>query len=135
MDTDPSWGMDSSILPPPCDTIEHGERIFAFWQAYNLDRCWSVVLQKPLVIPDGRSASNSINVPWPQSIAEYEMGSIDESSGYQTIRSFLEGTMAGGFSTHALRAKASALFQLADQFSTGWDSRTLFFLNLHAHFS
>lgn len=69
--------MDGFNLRAPKDTIEEGERISAFWQVFNLDRCWSVILRKPPVIPDGLNAWNSINAPWPQHMAEYEAVSID----------------------------------------------------------
>lgn len=64
--------LPSFKLPPPIDPVEAGERILTFWQVYNLDRCWSVVLQRPPTIPDGQTASMSINTPWPLDIEEYE---------------------------------------------------------------
>lgn len=69
------WGSDvmaSLKLKPAKDAIEEGERILAFWQVFNLDRCWSAVLHKPATIPDCRNPVNSINTPWPQSMEEYE---------------------------------------------------------------
>jgi hypothetical protein len=71
----------SSWLSQPTETFglrqtksgfRDGERILAFWQVYNLDRCWSVVLHKPSIIPDGPDAWNSINCPWPQNLADYQ---------------------------------------------------------------
>ncbi|KAJ6594581.1 hypothetical protein B0H19DRAFT_65665 [Mycena capillaripes] len=104
--------------------LQHGERILAFWQVYNLDRCWSVVLRKPTIIPDGPHAWNSINCPWPMDIAEYQAGAISSGVNFQTIKSFFEGDVAdNGYSTPALRAKASALFETADSLATSWDSR------------
>lgn len=125
-----SWGIDSSselLLPPAHDSLEEGERTLAFWQVYNLDRCWSVVLNKPPMYPDGRNASTSINTPWPLGMAEYVLGGIDSSSSFQTVRTFLEGNSVAseGYSTLALRGKASALFQLADQLSANWDPRVI----------
>ena len=61
---------ESFELKPPRSDIKAGERILTFWQVYNLDRCWSVILRKPAVIPDN---VYSITCPWPQSISEYEM--------------------------------------------------------------
>lgn len=49
------------------------DRILAFWQVYNLDRCWSVALKKRPVLADGLSPRNMITVPWPQEIADYKM--------------------------------------------------------------
>lgn len=51
---------------------KEGERILAFWQVYNLDRCWSVALRKPCVTLDAEDPWTSINCPWPQDITEYE---------------------------------------------------------------
>ena len=65
--------LDSSFkLPPPADAIERGERILAFWQVFILDRCWSVVLQRPSTIQDGRDMLTSITLPWPQDMQDYE---------------------------------------------------------------
>lgn len=67
--SDPSDAFD---LKPLKTNFRESERILAFWQVYNLDRCWSVALHKPLVIPDGPDPWNSIHCPWPQDISEYE---------------------------------------------------------------
>jgi hypothetical protein len=63
---------DGLKLPPPKDLIEEGERISAFWQVYNLDRCWSVVLRKPTIILDGRDPLSAVHLPWPQNMEDYE---------------------------------------------------------------
>ncbi len=75
--SDPNETYD--LKPQKTDYLR-GERVLAFWQVYNLDRCWSVVLRKPCVIPDGSSALSSVNCPWPQDIAEYESVSCLASS-------------------------------------------------------
>lgn len=59
-------------LKPTKTDYREGERILAFWQVYNLDRCWSVVLRKPPIIPDGPDAWSSITCPWPQDMADYD---------------------------------------------------------------
>ncbi|KAJ7646575.1 hypothetical protein FB45DRAFT_177962 [Roridomyces roridus] len=117
----PSVGDDSK---PFKTDLRQGERILAFWQVYNLDRCWSVALRKPIVIPDGPQAWSSINCPWPMDISDYEAGQPSSGVNFQTIKSFFEGDVAvDGYSTPALRAKASALFERADTLSTSWNSR------------
>lgn len=120
-----SWVADpNDDLKPFKTDLRQGERILAFWQVYNLDRCWSVALHKPAIIPDGPNGWNSINCPWPMDIAEYEAGQISSGVNFQTIKSFFEGDVApDGYSTPALRAKASALFERAYSLSTSWDSR------------
>jgi hypothetical protein len=65
---------ESFELKPPRSDIRTGERILTFWQVYNLDRCWSVILHKPAVIPDNMYP---ITCPWPQSISEYETVCMD----------------------------------------------------------
>ncbi|KAJ7233912.1 hypothetical protein C8J57DRAFT_1249569 [Mycena rebaudengoi] len=120
-----AWIADPNADLKPFKTeLRQGERILAFWQVYNLDRCWSVVLRKPSIIPDGPHAWNSINCPWPVTLGEYEAGHVRSGVNFQTIKSFFEGDVASdGFSTPALRAKASALFERADQLANNWDSR------------
>jgi len=115
-----NWTVDaveSDLKPPKSDTFE-GEKILAFWQVYNLDRCWSVVLRKPCVIPDKLNSRHSICCPWPQDIDYYENGHVDTSVPLPIIRAFLSGSVSpNGFSIAALRVKASALFAHADHLS------------------
>ncbi|KAM6502306.1 hypothetical protein JOM56_002283 [Amanita muscaria] len=107
---------------PPRSDIKTGERILTFWQVYNLDRCWSVVLHKPPVIPDGAYV---ISCPWPQAMSEYELGHIDAPSSLPTINAFLGGNVdPNSFSVQALRVKASTLFSCASNVALGWDSST-----------
>ncbi|KAF8913605.1 hypothetical protein CPB85DRAFT_1298483 [Mucidula mucida] len=118
--SDPNETYD--LKPQKTDYLR-GERVLAFWQVYNLDRCWSVVLRKPCVIPDGSSALSSVNCPWPQDIAEYESGYIDPSPTFRTLSGFLNGDVSsGGYSMQTLRAKASTLFAHADTIARSWDS-------------
>lgn len=119
------WSTDAmdSDLKPALNDIRDGERILAFWQVYNLDRCWSVVLRKPCVIPDQADSRQSIHCPWPQDIKDYQSGHIDTRSSLPTIRSFLSGSVSpSSFSVPALRVKASALFASADHLSSKWTS-------------
>ncbi|KAH8825109.1 hypothetical protein DL96DRAFT_1557809 [Flagelloscypha sp. PMI_526] len=101
------------------------ERISTFWQVYNLDRCWSVVLQKPALIPDGPDAWSSINCPWPQEQSHYESAALEMEVSFQTIRAFFNGDVTpAGFSPLAIRAKASSVLQRAHHISLSWDPRT-----------
>ncbi|KAH0588841.1 hypothetical protein H2248_004636 [Termitomyces sp. 'cryptogamus'] len=119
--TDPQ---DQYDMKPSRTGVKEGERILAFWQVYNLDRCWSVILRKPSIIPDGLDPRQSINCPWPQDWAEYEAGHINVVPPFQTIRGFMGGEVSpSGFSTQAMRVKASALFAQADQLSSAWEPR------------
>ncbi|OSD04103.1 hypothetical protein PYCCODRAFT_1466534 [Trametes coccinea BRFM310] len=116
-------------LPPPKDNVERGERISAFWQVYNLDRCWSVVLRRPATLPDSDHPMASITTPWPQRISDYENGELDAGSGSPTIRAFFvqqgQSTSLSSFSPAALRVKASALFEGANRLSSSWSPRSL----------
>ncbi|GLB37692.1 putative fungal specific transcription factor [Lyophyllum shimeji] len=122
-----SWPADPQEpydLKPSRTGVKEGERILAFWQVYNLDRCWSVVLRKPSLIPDGLDPRQSISCPWPQDWAEYEAGHINVEASRQTIKGFMDGQVSpSSFSTQASRVKASALFARADEISTSWDPR------------
>jgi hypothetical protein len=66
-------------LECPKDMVSEGERVLAFWQVYNLDRCWSVALGAPSTIPRDIDPSFSIGIAWPQSIDEYEAVSFGHS--------------------------------------------------------
>ncbi|KAL1942446.1 hypothetical protein VTO73DRAFT_6048 [Trametes versicolor] len=116
-------------LPPPQDNIERGERITTFWQVYNLDRCWSVVLRRPATLPDSDHPLASITTPWPQRIEDYENEDLDVGGGSPTIRGFFvqqgQSSTLSGFSTVALRVKASALFEGANRLSSSWSPRSL----------
>ncbi|KAJ3491225.1 hypothetical protein NLI96_g869 [Meripilus lineatus] len=123
MDRDPEYRLD-----PAKDAIEQGERILAFWQVFNLDRCWSVVLQRPPTIPDSKHPWTSLITPWPQSMEEYETGELNINPASPTIQAFFVQQSpipngVGGFSTIALRTKASALFEGASRLSTSWNPR------------
>jgi len=117
------WSTEGIDLKPTMSDVRDGERILAFWQVYNLDRCWSVVLRKPCIIPDKPDSRQSIFCPWPQDIKDYENGHVDTTQSLPTIRSFLSGSVSPtGFSVPALRAKASALFASADYLASKWTS-------------
>ncbi|KAI0338286.1 hypothetical protein BDW22DRAFT_1409640 [Trametopsis cervina] len=116
-------------LDPPKDSIEQGERILTFWQVYDLDRCWSVALQRPAMLPDSKHPKTTITTPWPQRMEEYEAGEVDWGrSGQPTISAFFmhqaqATTLVGGFSTAALRVKASSLLEGANKLSSSWNPR------------
>lgn len=137
-------------LDPPKDAIEQGERILTFWHVFVLDRCWSVVLHKPVTIPHGSDGYASITMPWPQDMEEYvavrlryqwvehilthsSQGQIDDLHSFHTVRSFFEHQVTnvrGGFSPLALRVKASALFERAHHLASTWDQRRPIFSRL-----
>ena len=52
-------------LSPPQDDAELTDRIFAFWQAFVVDRCWSAFHGLPLAFPENDDAQFRITTPWP----------------------------------------------------------------------
>ncbi|KAF5386848.1 hypothetical protein D9615_001984 [Tricholomella constricta] len=100
-------------ISPPRDDTELNDRIFAFWQVFMVDRCWSVAHGLPLALPDKDTAQCRILTPWP---------STGESSNWQSsgllqppLQTLFEGL---DFSEGpepffpALKAKAAALYEL-----------------------
>jgi hypothetical protein len=53
------------------NTIEEGERISTFWMVYNLDRCWSTVMNRAASIPADKTSTLLVDVPWPQPVEDY----------------------------------------------------------------
>jgi hypothetical protein len=112
----------TEFKPPKHDKVD-GERILTFWHVYNLDRCWSAILRRPLLIPDDDNVSHGIYCPWPQEMAEYKTGLVNAEAAVPTIRAFLSGSVSpSGFSIPALRVKASALFACAESLATRWNA-------------
>lgn len=66
-------GGGSSILAPPVDAVELGERILAFWQVYNLDRCWAVATGLPVALSDDKYPRTRIETAWPRLMEDYEL--------------------------------------------------------------
>ncbi|KIK24767.1 hypothetical protein PISMIDRAFT_373909 [Pisolithus microcarpus 441] len=113
-------------LDQPKDAIEQGERILTFWQVFIIDRCWSAVLQKPAIIPDGPEGCLSVIMPWPQGMKEYELGQINGYQLFSTASSYLEdgvSRLSDSFSPVTLRIKASVLFQHAHHLTSRWEQR------------
>ncbi|KAI6121852.1 hypothetical protein F5141DRAFT_1260486 [Pisolithus sp. B1] len=113
-------------LDQPKDAIEQGERILTFWQVFIIDRCWSAILQKPVIIPDGPEGCLSVIMPWPQGMKEYELGQINGYQLFSTASSYLEdgvSRLSDSFSPLTLRIKASVLFQHAHHLTSRWEQR------------
>jgi hypothetical protein len=58
---------NSSLLPPPRDAVEEGERINAFWTVFVLNNCWTTVDGTPSNIP----IDTQIDTPWPLDLSNY----------------------------------------------------------------
>ncbi|KAF6761179.1 hypothetical protein DFP72DRAFT_1062206 [Ephemerocybe angulata] len=95
------------------------DRLLAFWQVYNLDRCWSVVLEKEPVIVDSGQPSQDDHCP--VATGNRRVQDVNSVSQGPTIQAFLAGSIsANGFSTAALRVKASALLSQVDRLTADW---------------
>lgn len=59
-----------AIFPLPCpqDTIEHAERVAAFWQIFVVDRAWSVATGLPSALPDDDHPRMQIETAWPMGV-------------------------------------------------------------------
>jgi hypothetical protein len=65
---------------------------------------------------------------------ELLQGHVDHGHHFQTIRTFFKDQQSAGFSMLALRVKASAIFERANQLSTSWDPRKIPFQSLDRFF-
>jgi len=123
----PATSSQLNILPPPVDMVELGERINAFWMAFNVDRAWAVATGMPIAFSDGEHVRTQIETVWPRSMADYENGTVSDND-YATLKDLYPTPQAGPppkpliprqESTETLRAKAIALFERASRLSAG----------------
>ena len=56
-----------SVVPLSPGSTDPADRVAAFWAAYYLDKCWSVLLTLPSACPDQRNSTDEdrIDVAWP----------------------------------------------------------------------
>lgn len=64
-------GAMSTVLPPPADGIEEGERITGFWTVYTLNTCWSAAFRMPPNVAFD-APGEQIDTPWPLELDQYE---------------------------------------------------------------
>ncbi|KAH7107230.1 hypothetical protein BKA62DRAFT_649392 [Auriculariales sp. MPI-PUGE-AT-0066] len=115
-----------NILPPPVDAIELGERINAFWMAFNVDRAWAVATGMPIAFSDNEHIRTQIETVWPRSVSDFANGNVFESE-YATLKDLFPTPQPGPppkssarpESLETLRAKAIALFERASRLSAG----------------
>ncbi|GLB35522.1 hypothetical protein LshimejAT787_0210870 [Lyophyllum shimeji] len=103
-------------IAPPRDARELSDRIFAFWQVFMIDRCWSVANGLPLALPDKNTPQCRILTRWPSALGHWP------DDGFQPpIQSFFDGLDTLGASEQfmpALKAKAAALYELTSRSKT-----------------
>ncbi|TCD67723.1 hypothetical protein EIP91_012022 [Steccherinum ochraceum] len=106
---------------PSEDLVDEGERIYAFWTVYTLDKMWALALDRQSFIADDGSPISTIETPWPLAMEEFQKGNVPETyRGGHTIMSFLHQSFIpehqpAVLSPLCLRAQSVALLDKA-----GW---------------
>ncbi|KAF8344123.1 uncharacterized protein EI90DRAFT_3028344, partial [Cantharellus anzutake] len=114
-----------SMLDPPKDQIEVGERILTFWHIFLLDRCGSIMTNLPAALPDECDSFSQIETVWPRTLEEYEHGqAYDADCG--TVRQLYQPDTAPAVgrpdTIFTLRLKGSALFEQASRLGSRYAS-------------
>ncbi|KAF9501121.1 hypothetical protein BDN71DRAFT_836533 [Pleurotus eryngii] len=60
----PREDLPSIPINPPWDAAEWRERVYAFWQAFSIDRCWSTAMGLPVALPNGTTPKDKLITPW-----------------------------------------------------------------------
>ncbi|KAI3606348.1 hypothetical protein WG66_009606 [Moniliophthora roreri] len=111
--SDPTRSRAATFLPAPRDAIGEGERINAVWAVVALNACWTTAERHASNL-DYNSVDGRIDAPWPMDIARYAKNSFPtDFRTSHTIQKFLTNQSDEGYSTLALYAKASILFEQA----------------------
>ncbi|KAG9049087.1 hypothetical protein FS837_011215 [Tulasnella sp. UAMH 9824] len=87
--SDMSVRRPGSMLTPPRNGLELGQRIIVFWQTYLLDKLGSAVTSLPGSLPDEADPLTEILTAWPRTLEEYELGDV-RSDETATIRNLYE---------------------------------------------
>ncbi|KAG6819689.1 hypothetical protein H0H93_009601 [Arthromyces matolae] len=101
-------------INPPRDETELQDRVFAFWQIFMIDRCWSVANGLPLALPDKESPQSRILTPWPSfsGSGEWNVNGFEQ----QPLLAFFEGAEHPlDESIATMKAKAAALYELTSR--------------------
>ncbi|KIO32536.1 hypothetical protein M407DRAFT_105280 [Tulasnella calospora MUT 4182] len=87
--SDMSVRRPGSMLTPPRNGLELGQRIIVFWQTYLLDKLGSAVTSLPGSLPDEADPLTEILTAWPRTLEEYELGDV-RSDETATIRNLYQ---------------------------------------------
>ncbi|KAF9262695.1 hypothetical protein L218DRAFT_867051, partial [Marasmius fiardii PR-910] len=105
--------MSGSLLPPPKDVLEEGERINAVWAVVSLNSFWSAAGRYSSNI-DYQVSASRVDVPWPLETPGYVSTPLPRNlRNSHTIQNFLSNVPDGGYSLPALYSKACLLFEQA----------------------
>jgi hypothetical protein len=134
----PLGQMSATVLPPPRDLLELRDRISVFWQAFMVDRCWSVANGLPVALPHGNRIQFRINTPWPRpdteqifhvSICYVFLAAVFEKLqqregadvDHDTVRGLLDQnpSVPATPCLPAFRAKAAALYEYTSRLASG----------------
>lgn len=76
----------TSPAPSP-GAVDPADKLAAFWAAFYLDKCWSLLLTLPSVCPDQRNAADEdrIDIPWPADVDKPVSVSYRSSSSKQYL--------------------------------------------------
>ncbi|KAH9926098.1 uncharacterized protein B0H18DRAFT_1085062 [Fomitopsis serialis] len=106
-------------LPPVKDSVEHAERVAAFWQIFIVDRAWSVATGLPSALPDDDHPRTQIATSWPMGIVDMSMSPDANVNTLQAlVGSSMLGSSSGAGSNVTLRAKAVMLFERTARFAS-----------------
>lgn len=109
-----------SMLDPPKDATELGERIHAFWHVFLLDKVGSIITNLPAALPDECDSFSQVETVWPRLLEEYETGDVTEEE-YGTVRTLYKPEVPPPSrldTIFTLRLKSTALFERACRLST-----------------
>ncbi|KAJ7753959.1 hypothetical protein DFH07DRAFT_1061386 [Mycena maculata] len=117
-----SENLSSPEILPPMDGVEEGERVHAWWTVMIMDKCWAVALSEDPGFAH-RDNMAMVDTPWPLEVDDYAKGRLARNARYsQTIQKFVNGAhvVNEDMSTLAMFAKASLLWQRADDLARSW---------------
>lgn len=105
----------TTVLLPPRDSVEEGERIIGIWSVLILDRSLAVIRgEAPDMIFPSDDPSSKFVTPWPLDIREYAQGRFrTKVTAESTILEFLNGKTPpnSDISPLAMHAKAVLLWE------------------------
>ncbi|KAF9648864.1 hypothetical protein BDM02DRAFT_3235476 [Thelephora ganbajun] len=132
--------MPPSGVPSSSGAVDPADKVAAFWAAFYLDKCWSLLLAFPSACPDQRNPTDEhrIDIPWPIDVDKpmpTHVAIPRQSIG--TVTRFLNDPLAShaeeGVSFTAMECKAITLLNQICDFVSLWNpnldaaSRQLYF--------
>jgi hypothetical protein len=88
-------GLRSSLLEPPKDAVEEGERVHAFWAVLALNNCWTSIIGSTSNFDYTTNEENRVDTPWPMDMEFYAQ--VNDLRCIQIMRSY-SSLFSGGLS-------------------------------------